>query len=60
MPQSHPVLLGKSCGLVLCAAKVFYPLFHMDQDGEVPNVLSAPAMSAAINFVKVACQQADL
>jgi len=30
----------------------------MDQDGEVPNVLSAPAMSAAINFVKVACQQA--
>ena len=55
--QYYSGLLSKSRGMALRIATVLHLLFHMEQDGEIPTVLSDEAMSAAINFVKVTCQQ---
>ena len=51
-------LLSKSRGLVLRVATVLHVLFNMEGEGEeIPDAISKEALSAAIDFVELACQQ---
>ena len=50
--------LSKSQGLVLRVATVLHLLFHLEGGGtSVPQVVSDQAVSAAIDFIKLTCQQ---
>jgi hypothetical protein len=51
-------LLSKSRGLVLRVATVLHLLFYVHKEGEeIPDAISTEALSAAIDFVHVTCQQ---
>ena len=50
-------MLSKSRSQVLWIAPVLHVLFHLGNDGEVPDIVSEAVIVAAINFTKVSCQQ---
>ena len=52
-----PGMLSKSCGQVLCLAAVFSILFSKGNDEPPIDDVPDTAVRAAINFVKVTCQQ---
>ena len=51
-------MLSKSKGQILRVAAVLHVLFHVDTPLEVPMVIGANAISAAINVVDVCIQHA--
>ena len=46
-------MLSKSIGQMLRVAAVLHVLFHVDDHGNIPEVLSEDAMTAANNFVSI-------
>ncbi len=50
-------MLSKSRGQVLRLSPVLHLLFNYNKEGEIPDVISEAAIKAAINFVKVTCEQ---
>ena len=50
-------MLSKSKSQVLRIAPAFHLLFNYSNDEQIPAVVSEAAINAAINFVKISCQQ---
>lgn len=50
-------MLSKSRGQVLRLAAVLHLLFSVGSDAPTSDVISDPAIKAAINFIGVSCQQ---
>ena len=42
---------------MLRLAPIFHLLFNYNKEAEIPAVISEAAINAAINFVKVSCEQ---
>lgn len=49
-------MLSKSLGQIIRVSAAMHILFHMDEEGSLPTVISEAAIDAAINFVEVCCQ----
>ena len=62
MPFSHchTGMLSKSRSQALRLAPVLHALFHFGEEGDLPDVISEAAIVAAIDFVKVSCQQTSV
>lgn len=50
-------MLSKSRGQVLRLATVLHMLFSLDKTEDLSEEVSEEAIKAAVNFVKLACQQ---
>ena len=50
-------MLSKSCGHILRLAVAFHILFHLGKDDSVSLEVSEDAVKAAVDFVKISCQQ---
>ena len=50
-------MLSKSKGQVLRVAACLHALFHLGREEGISSVISEEALTAAINFVGVCCQQ---
>ena len=49
-------MLSKSLGQIIRVSAAMHILFHMDEEGSLPTVISEAAIDAAINYVEVCCQ----
>ena len=50
-------MLSKSKGQILRVAATFHVLFHLDRPEVIPQEISEGAITAAITFVGMCCQQ---
>lgn len=50
-------MLSKSKGQVLRLSTTLHLLFHYNSEGSLPDVISEAAIKAAIDFVKLSCEQ---
>ena len=49
-------MMSKSLGQILRVSAAMHVLFHLDEEGPLPNTISQEAIEAGIDFVEVCCQ----